>query len=501
MKTDTHPAATRQFRFGLYGKLALTFLLVLTLLATAYGYLTALLANRYFEATYQRLNRDVAGHIVKFMEPFGGQGVNRKGADAIFFNAMITNPSAEVYLLDSTGRIELYHAADGEIKRKRVALEPVRRYIQTQGTLFIKGDNPKNEREQSIFSAANVIRNGRMQGYVYVILTSAEYGSIMAVLQQNYVLQWGIGTMLITLLAALAIGLLAVYRLTKNLSYVIERVGQFRAGNLTARLVVKPSSELAPLADTFNDMAETLTRNIGDLQNAERLRRNLVATVSHDLRTPIAAIHGYAETLVLNNALPDARKAEYAGIILQSTDKLMKLVNELFELSKLEARQTQPYREPVVLGELVTEVFTKFRLLAEQKGLAYTCADCEDPTVCLADVGMMERVLQNLIENAIRYTPDGGFVRVNMGSMAGMLTVSVENAVGELPEPVRGYLQTGTPDGLTAGRPSGAGLGLVIVRKMLDLHNTHLNAVILPGASVRFSFSLPVYQPPTPPNQ
>jgi signal transduction histidine kinase len=496
MNPKPTPIANR-YRLSLFSQLALTFLLMLGLLATVYGYLTFTLVNRYFEATHQRLNREVAAHIVKFMAPFTQEGVNRKGAEAIFFQAMVTNPSVEVYLLDSTGRVELYHADDGQIKRHHVDIAPIHEYIQNEGTAYIKGDNPRTENQQAIFSAASVVQNGRPRGYVYVILTSSNYGSVMGLLRQNYVVQWGVGTLFITLLAALAIGLFAVYRLTKNLRHVIERVQQFQTGDLSTRIRVEPTSELASLADTFNNMAETLTRNIDQLQQAEQLRRNLVATVSHDLRTPLAAIHGYAETLVLKDSLPETQTKEYAGIILQSTAKLIKLVAELFELSKLEAHETQLHREPFVLAELVMELFTKFRLIAQQKQITFTCDNCQLSALCFADVGMTERVLQNLVENAIRYVPPGSFVRISLALELTTILVRIENATNGLSEPVRAYLLGSFPDGNLAGRPTGVGLGLAIVRKILGLHDSQLVTTLPTEQSIRFTFSLPVYQPAT----
>lgn len=495
MSLKPFPLTVSRHRLSLFSQLALTILLLLGLLATVHGFLTFTVANRYFEATHQRLNRDVAAHIVEFMAPFNQEGVNREGADAIFFQAMVTNPSVEVYLLDSTGQVELYHADDGLIKRHHVDLAPVHEYIQHQGTSYIKGDNPRAEQQQSIFSAASVVRNGRLQGYVYVILTSSNYETAMEMLRQNYVIKWGVGTLLITLLAALAIGLLAVYRLTKNLRHVIERVQQFQAGDLSTRIHVEAASELAPLAHTFNDMAETLTQNITQLREAEQLRRNLVATVSHDLRTPLTAIHGYAETLVVKDALPDAQIREYAGIILQSTGTLINLVAELFELSKLEARETQLNREPFVLAELVMEVFAKFQLIARQKQIALTCDNCRLPTPCFADVGMTERVLQNLVENAIRYAPVGGFVKMALSTESESLTVQIVSATGGLSEPIRAYVLGSTTAGSLAERPAGVGLGLAIVRKILSLHDTQLTTILPDDQTIRFTFTLPVYQP------
>jgi signal transduction histidine kinase len=493
-----HQTAVKRLNPGLYGKLALTFLLVLTLLAAVYGFLTAYSANRYFEANYQRLNRDVAAHIAKFTLPFINQQVNRAGADTIFFNAMVTNPSAEVYLLDSTGAILLYHAPPKEIKLNRVSLQPIHDYIQTQGQVYILGDDPKCPQEKKIFSAAKVIKNGRMQGYVYVILTGEGYRSTMSLLLQSHVLTWGIRTMLITLLAALSIGLLMFYRLTRNLNVIIQTVKQFREGDFLARIHVRSSSELTELAATFNDMADTLSHNIDDLKNAEQLRRDLIANVSHDLRTPVTAIHGYAETLALNPSRPVEQTQSYVNIILVSTQKLMKLVEELFELSKLEAQQTQPHREPFALAELVAETVTKFELIAQQKEIGLTCDDCRSQVLCLADIGMIERVLQNLVENAIKFTPDGAFVRLTMTVNPTTVAVSVTNSIlgSPLSDPILRYLEKVKTTGESAAnRPSGVGLGLTIVTKILNLHQTKLHIEIITDTSICFWFELPVYHP------
>ena len=476
---------------SLFRKLALTFLLVLTLLAVVYSYLTAYSANRYFEAAYQRLNNEVAAHIAKFARPFINQQVNRRGADEIFFNAMVTNPSAEVYLLDSVGVILIYHAPDEKIKLRRVSLAPVRAFIQTHGQAYIKGDDPRNEQESKIFSAAEVIRNGRLQGYVYVILGSEEYGSAMATLRQDYILQWGVKTMLITLLAAFAIGLLAFYYQTRNLRSVIQTIDRFSEGDFAARVRVRSSSEVGPLADTLNNMADRLATTIADLRQSEQVRRDLVANISHDLRTPIAAIHGYAETLVLKPDLDQAQIKQYVGVILQSTGTLIKRVNELFELSKLEAKEASLQREPFLLADLMMEVFAKFQLLVQRKNLAFECINCDLPSLCYADIGLMERVIQNLVENAVRYAPDGSFVYIELARKEPSLNVSVLNRADAISEPVWAYLE-----GSASVRPPNVGLGLAIVRKILMLHQSELIVEQRADGSVCFSFALPTYTAP-----
>ncbi|RAI78058.1 hypothetical protein HMF3257_35355 [Spirosoma telluris] len=116
-----------------YGRLAVLLSLVVILLVAGYSVLTGFVAIRYFKATHQRLNREVAAHIATFSQPFVGMNVNHEATERIFFNAMVTNPSAEVYLLDTTGRVMIYEAPAEKIKRHQVKLEPIQQFIQTKG--------------------------------------------------------------------------------------------------------------------------------------------------------------------------------------------------------------------------------------------------------------------------------------------------------------------------------------------------------------------------------
>lgn len=487
--------ADRRFYVGLYGKISLTVLVLLTALAAGYGYLTAYSANRYFEATHQRLNFDVAGHIATFARPFLEQGVDQAAAEHIFFNAMVTNPSTEVYLLDSTGTILLFHAPADKIKRKRVSLTPLREFIQTQGQAYLKGDDPRSGDDQKIFSAAEVRLTGRMRGYVYVILGGQDYRTVMERLLQSYVLPWGLLTMLITLTATVLIGTMSLFRLKRGIDAVTGALRRFRQGDFSARIPDTAGRELALVANTFNDMADTLNRTINDLTHSERTRRELVASISHDLRTPITAMHGYAQALTTND-LPADTQLKYAGVIAQGTERLIKLVDELAELAKLEARDTQAQPEPFAIADLLGEVVTQFQLLARNRQMALLCLNCQLPVFCYADVGLIERVLQNLLENALNNTPVGGTIQVALHQTTpDRLTVSVQNTMETLTEAVRVYLTDDTRTGNDPViRPPATGLGLAIVDKILSLHHTKLRASQPRTDVVRFWFDLAVFE-------
>ena len=118
-------------------------------------------------------------------------------------------------------------------------------------------------------------------------------------------------------------------------------------------------------------MAGTIQSNIEEIKGVEKLRRELIANISHDLRTPISSIHGYAETLMLKNDQLQQRDAEkYVQIIINNSSHLKKLVDDLFELSKMEANERKPKPEALSIGELVQDVVSQYRLIAQQKGVS-----------------------------------------------------------------------------------------------------------------------------------
>jgi adenylate cyclase len=139
-KPNQHGLFSKKCDSGLYWQLSFTFLAILTLLAVAYLYVTVISARSYTEAAEQRLNSRVAGRIAEYILPFVEDGIDSAGVERIFFNAMIFNPSIEVYLLDEDGRILNFHASEGVIRRRMVAMEPVDHYIASDHTLFIRGE-------------------------------------------------------------------------------------------------------------------------------------------------------------------------------------------------------------------------------------------------------------------------------------------------------------------------------------------------------------------------
>ena len=142
----------------------------------------------------------------------------------------------------------------------------------------------------------------------------------------------------------------------------------FRKGNLNARIELKSKGELKEFADSFNEMADTIVNNIKEIKRMDELRRVLVANVSHDLRTPLSIIKGYVETIILKEpSLTPQERKNYLETILKNTDRILKLVEELFELSKLETKETEPHKEYFHLPNLLQDIYQKNLIIAQKK--------------------------------------------------------------------------------------------------------------------------------------
>ena len=494
-----NPKSKRSFFHSLYWKIGITFLAIILLLSTIYIYISVFTAEMYFQEASQRLNAAIAPHIAAENKCFIDGEPNEKILQDVFHDVMIINPAIEVYLLDKEGKIISFYPHDINLELQYIDLEHVNEFIRTKGKEFVIGVDPKNLKAEKVFSAAPAYENDVLMGYIYVILASEEFESTMQFLFDSYILRIGLRSMSITLAAAVIITLIALGFIMANIKRITSVVREFKNGNLSARIKQKRKDELGEIAETFNDMADTIVRNMEEMKTMDNLRRELVANVSHDLRTPLATIQGYLETILIkSDSLTEAEKKKYIQTIYSSAERLNKLVEELFELSKLEARETKPKPEPFSLAELVQDVKQKNLILAKAKNIELASELPHNLPMVFADIGMMDRALQNLIENAIKFTPDGGNILLKLENINDKVRMIIkDNGYGIRTEDLP-YIFDRYGKGKRAGmndNKSGLGLGLTIVKKILEIHNFHLTVESDEGKGTTFSFSIPVFKP------
>ncbi len=469
----------------LYGKLSAVLLALFLLVGALFVALTLYTTRIHLLETNQRLNRDLARHIASGTGLFEGGRARPEAAHALFDMLMSVHPAVEAYLLDPAGRILAFSAPPGRVKRERVSLGPVRRFLEGTAAFPIMGDDPRDPSRQKTFSAAPIPPVGPPQGYLYIILGGEEADSVGQMLQGSYILRLSLLMAVASLLFALLAGLLLFHRLTAHYRRLAHAVGDFERSGFSRvtgpRVPHGPGGEdeIDRLANAFTRMEEKIVRQVREIRDADARRRELVSHVSHDLRTPLTSLQGYLETLSMKEGLSDRERSEYLSIALSHCRRLRDLIFDLFELARLDSPDLQVRQERFSLADLVQDVAMKFRLDAGRKGIRLEVEAEEDLPFAFADIGLIDRVLANLVGNAVRHTPEYGEVAVRAFSGGERLRVQVsDTGPGIPPERLAGHGTTG--------------LGLVIARKILELHGSELAVESREGAGTTFTFDLPV---------
>jgi len=249
----------------------------------------------------------------------------------------------------------------------------------------------------------------------------------------------------------------------------------------------------ARLAEQMARLEARLAERDRQLARVALQRRELLANVSHDLRTPLAAMQGYIELLLLRHgSLEPAEERNYLQTAARQSEKLGRLVNDLFELTRLEADELAPQPEDFVLAELVQDVVQKFAHEARQRGVRLEAADAAAALRVHADLALIARVLEGLVDNALRHTPPDGCVTIRIGAEGTRSVLSVHDtgegiAAADLPGVFDRYDRASRVQGGGAS----PGLGLAIARRIVRLHGGELAIRSAPGGGTAVSFDLP----------
>ena len=489
---------------SLYSKLAGVLAGLFFLVGLCFVAVTVYSTGMYYQEVNQKLNAGLAEQIVKAKLLMENSRVNRKALDDVFHMLMVINPAVEIYLLDPRGRVLAFSAPREKIKREQVDPAPIRKWIEGGSKMPILGDDPRSLDGRKAFSAARIPERGKLEGYLYVILGGESYDSVVQKMKGSYILQLSVWMILAGLLFALVTGLIVFSFMTGRLRRLAGAMDAFRKSqrldyiNFPKEKKSGPTDEIGLLTSSFKQMAERIQAQMEQLKDSDNARREMVANVSHDLRTPLATLRGYMETLLLKEeALGAEKRRDYLEIAIRHCERLSKLVDELMELAKLESPDTEILQEPFNLGELVQDVSQKFRLKAEEKRITIKMEIEKEKPVVYGDIGLIERVLENLLENAVTYTPEGGTVSMALTFENGEITVKVsDTGMGipeeEIPRIFERFYRADKGRGQGAGRH---GLGLAIAKRILELHQRSIHVQSLVDFGTTLSFTLPAYPP------
>jgi len=482
----------------LYSRLALTLFMLLCLVGLILIQLIGHSSTLYQQEVAQKLNSTLAKHIVAEQGLIQDRMINYAVADPLFHNLMIINPSIELYLLDEQGLIMGYNAPEGKVKRTQVDLVPLQQFLDGQAQYPLKGDDPRNPEGQKVFSAAKITNENGLQGYLYIVLGSEQYDDVVQMLGNSYIFDSSLRVLIVALAAALLAGLIVFGLQTRRLRLLGNVMRSYasknREGNMSIRFPNKGKSndEIDALGIQFNAMAEKINEQIYELKRTDSMRREMVANISHDLRTPLTTMRGYLETLLLKNGeLSPQEQKQYLETALSYSQHLGKLVDQLFELARLDSCESVVYSEPFSMGELVQDVSQSFMLQAQKKSIHLAVSLSPDAPLIYGDIAMMQRVLENLLENGLRHTPDGGKICISVEVDSANLVVRVaDTGCGILAEDVPRIFERFYQQDINRTGNNNAGLGLAIVKRILELHGSAIKVRSVINHGTTFSFHL-----------
>ncbi len=413
------------------------------------------------------------------------------------------NPDVDIYLLDDSGGIVASSLPVERWARRRVDPGPLREFLSASTPLPILGDDPRFTDGKEIFSVAPVDIRDCPARLLYVILHRDRYESAVQQLRRTYTINESLGLLISCGILAIATTLILIRSITRRLSTLKADMERFHAATFSgdsapAHQAVPHGDEIERLATLFRDLSDRVRSQMATLRDTDDMRRSMVANISHDLRTPLTTLQTHLDTLSMKDGeLTTAERRQYLATAIAQCRRLTRLIVQLLELAKLDAGQVVPHPEPFQLTELVQDIVQKFSLTAAAKEVSLR-ADCEGTLPLVAgDISLIERVIDNLMDNAIQHSPPAGTVVLSAREgTRGHIRLEVADCGPGVPPEDRGRIfeRFFRGDRSRSGGPAHAGLGLAIAKSILDLHGITIAVHSEPGSGARFSFELPLHE-------
>jgi len=461
------------------------------------------------DAQWQSQSLGLASYVVQRHADRLANGVSARRSDTLadigMYISMI-HPSLEAYLLTSDGSIVSHTLAPEKPARYRLDLTPVQALTRAfpagePADLPIYGDDPRLQSGRNLVSLAPV--GG---GWLYLVLRG-ERATRVAEEHADRARQtawWAV------LAASLLLGgatTLALQRhVLRRLRRLAGELAAFRPGSGESNSAHFEGDEIDRLCHDARALQRRVQQQIHQLEDSDRQRRELISNISHDLHTPLANIRGWLDTLLISGERLSAQDRErHLRTAARHCAGLGRRVAELFELATLDSAQAVSHPERFCMADLVSDVIQAHQLGAEQQGISLRLArDADRQAGVLADIGLIERVLNNLVDNALRHTAREGRIELTVQAQGDQVLVRVADdgrgiASADLPHVFERYWTTRSSEPAQQARGEAgdhrpavsAGLGLAIVRRIVELHGGTISVSSAERQGCEFTFSLP----------
>ena len=290
------------------------------------------------------------------------------------------------------------------------------------------------------------------------------------------------------LLIALGLSFALIYITSKRISKPIYQINQaakiIAAGDFEKRLAVKSRDEVGQLADSFNNMAESLA-------NQEKSRREFIANVSHDIRSPLTSMRGFLNAL-MDGTIPADSQDKYLQIVLDESERLTKLANDILDISKIQSMEIELTKTKFDINELIRKTLITFEPRVTGKQIALRVAFADERNIVLADEEKIRRVIYNLIDNAVKFTDENGHIHVETTAKGGKVFICVRDDGKGIGAEEQKFIfdRFYKADASRGEDKTGSGLGLSIVRAFVQAHEETIALESKAGEGCAFTFTL-----------
>ncbi len=498
---------------SLFARLLLGITLLLLILGATVLWVTHKSQKLYHLELNQQLHSPVAMYIAQNADLVTDNRINPKRITALANHLMMLNPGVEVYALDLSGTIIASANPDAKLTRSRIDMKPIHQYLSDQRSFPLLADNPLDATNKTIFSAFPVYppntvdeRNDGEKipvGYVYVVLAS----QLDLSFRESIYAHASTHSLAKTLTAILVLAAIAAGVLFFLLTIRLRRLKRDVARQMTVSALPTPlipqvpsqgHDELDELAYAYQHMTRALEFRNRQLQHADSSRRELFASVSHDLRTPLTTLQSYLETLMTHgNRFDEKDRDRYLHTALNHTRRLNSLVTDLFELTRLDNGDMQPRWETFSVLELAHDIVQDYKPGCDQKAVKLEVrhkVSESNRLLVRADIAMTTRVFTNLMSNALRFTKAHDQISITLQQLAAnrITIVFSDTGVGMSESKQKLITSQQTLTQWKRDYRARGGLGLQIVRRILILHGSDMLLESRSGKGTRFTFHLPM---------
>lgn len=454
----------------------------------------------YMELTYEKSVSFVERVLEMHPNLWQAYQFDPGGFGARLREYVLYSPNTGLYLLDLDGRVL---ASAGESRPEgdgfRVDLTPIQQAQAERPDAAVVADDPDREGHKCLVAARPVMSGGSQVGWLYVVSRATEITDIAPGLIRSYAVRTAVTVALITLAIGVLLTIAMIAVLTRPLIGLTRDVEQVRDSGFAQELcsTMLPNcgrdDEIGRLSRTFRDTFERLRVEMQRVRQTDARRREMVASVSHDLRTPLTALIGQLETIRMKADVLDRDEQQTLfARASQNAQHLKRLTDALAELARLDSPDFRTHAEPIAIGELVDDVVQRFAARAADAGLELALDYPDGLPLTRVDAALIERALANLMDNALRVTPAGGKVAVRVLRDDGGIRVEVSDtgpgvSLEDQARVFDRFYQAARHRDLRGS----SGLGLAIVKRVAELHGGHAGLRSQPGKKSTFFIDLP----------